>query len=261
MKILYMGNNQVGYTILRFLLDLGEDIVGLVIHPDGKEKYGWDLTKPLEVYGKNIPIIDGSKLREPDILQQVKDLEPDLGLSIFFAYIFKQEFIDIFPRGIINLHRSYLPYNRGMYTNVWGIIDRTPTGATLHYVNAGIDTGPILFRKELSDEPHDTGETLYRKQEELCIKLFKSSWPIIKNEPYPLLTLVSESMGTYHTAKDVDKIDCIDLELFYSAEYLINILRARTFPPYKGAYFEKDGKRYYMRLEIIPEEEFEKDAK
>jgi methionyl-tRNA formyltransferase len=60
--------------------------------------------------------------------------------------------------------------------------------------------------------------------------------------------------GTCHRTKDVAQIDCIDLDRSYSGRELIDLLRARTFPPYRNAYFqEKNGRRVYLRLELDPE--------
>jgi methionyl-tRNA formyltransferase len=53
---------------------------------------------------------------------------------------------------------------------------------------------------------------------------------------------------------DVAAIDRIDPELSYTAQELINLIRARTFPPYKGAYIEHDGSKIFLRLEMSSEE-------
>ena len=48
----------------------------------------------------------------------------------------------------INLHLSYLPFNRGKNPNVWSIIESTPCGATIHKIDEKIDTGKIYVRKK-----------------------------------------------------------------------------------------------------------------
>ena len=47
------------------------------------------------------------------------------------------------------MHISYLPYNRGFYLNFWSFIDNTKKGVTIHYIDEGIDTGDIIFQKEV----------------------------------------------------------------------------------------------------------------
>ena len=120
---------------------------------------------------------------------------------------------------------------------------------TLHTIDEGIDTGDILVQREVAQDPTDTGESLYRKLETASVELFRDSWPDIKANlivPSPQ----DPGAGTYHRTWDVDKIDLIDPDATYRAGDLIDILRARTFPPYKGAYVEKDGRKTYLRLSL-----------
>ena len=98
-------------------------------------------------------------------------------------------------------------------------------------------------------EPIDTGETLYRKLEYASIDLFKKTWPLLKSGNAPRLKQ-DINAGTYHKTKDVEKIDNIELDRKYTAKELINIIRARTFPPYRGAYFKINGRKIYIRVEL-----------
>ena len=110
-------------------------------------------------------------------------------------------------------------------------------------------TGDIIAQQEVPVEPIDTGETLYRKLERASLTLFQETWPLIKAGRAPRIPQ-NKGVGTYHRTRDVESIDKIQLDQQYKARDLINILRARTFPPYKGAYFEVGGKRVYMYLRL-----------
>jgi len=247
MRIIYLGNNYVGLEVLKWLKNEGKNIVGLIVHPKEKQKYTDEIVKLAAVAPENV--FDGSKLQQSSVLESIKKLNPDIGFSVLFDYILKDEFIKIFPKGIINLHPAYLPYNRGQYPNVWSIIEGTPAGVTLHYVDDKIDTGDIIDQVEVDVEPIDTGQTLYAKLEKASIELVKNAWlqvesGIVKSKKQ------KHHEGTYHRTKDVDSIDKIDLDRLYKAKDLINILRSRTFPPYKGAFFEIDGKRVYLSLKL-----------
>jgi methionyl-tRNA formyltransferase len=156
-----------------------------------------------------------------------------------------------FSRGCINVHPSYLPFNRGAYPNVWPLVERTPAGASIHGMDDGIDTGPVYARRRVRVAPWDTGKTLYAKTEEACVRLFADKWPAIRSgrlRPRP-----QPRRGTAHRTADVRRIDEIDLRRRYVAADLIDVLRARTFPPHAGAFFRAAGKRVYLRLELIPE--------
>ncbi len=252
-KILYMGNNFVALEVLKWLKDKNEDVAGLAVHPPEKSKYGEEIRRASGLSPELI--FSGTELNRAGFLEKIKELEPDIILSIFFNYILRGEIINVPRLGCINLHPAYLPYGRGQYPNVWSIIEGTPTGATLHYIqDESIDTGDIISQKEVPVDFTDTGESLHRKLENACIELFKENWGDIKNgtnkrTPQPV-------GGTYHTTGDVRQVDEIKLDENYKAKYLINILRARTFPPYESAYvILEDGSKIYIRLSLDEAEE------
>lgn len=258
MRILFLGNNWVAWQIVKWLREQNEQIVGVVIHPPHKRKYGNEIIRCAQVDPDRI--FDGSQLRQPEILPAIRALRPDIGLSVMFGYILTPEFINMFPDGVINLHPAYLPYNRGAYPNVWSIVERTPAGVTLHYIDAGVDTGDIIAQRQVPIEPIDTGETLYRKSEQACIELFKDTWPLIRSGRAPRISQQPDE-GTYHRTRDVERIDHIDLDRKYTARELIDIIRARTFPPYPGAYFIHKGRKVYLRLQLLYEDQLGEEEK
>lgn len=248
MKILFLGNNWVAWKILEYLKEQQESIVGLVIHAEDKQKYYKEICIVSDLPKKKI--FNGIDIRDDDTRKRIQALKPDLALSILFDYILPNEFISLFSEGVINLHPAYLPFNRGQYPNVWSIVDGTPSGVTLHYIDdEKVDSGDIIAQKVVPLEPIDTGMSLYQKLELASLDIFKKTWPYIKNGKI-VRRPQNIGDGTYHKTRDVDKIDEIHLEKKYSGRELINILRARTFPPYCGAYFEENGKRIYMKLEL-----------
>jgi methionyl-tRNA formyltransferase len=123
-------------------------------------------------------------------------------------------------------------------------------------MDAGIDTGDIIAQKEVPIEPFDTGKSLYRKLEQACVELFQETWPKIRSRRAPRIPQKIEA-GTHHVTKDVEGIDAIDLDKMYRAKDLIDVIRARTFDPYPGAYFTHEGRRIYLRLELLEEEALE----
>jgi len=247
MKIVYLANNFTGFKILEWLKKQGEQVVALFIHPPEKQKFAEEIIKIANVPSQNI--FYGTELSQISVLNAISNLNPDIAISILFDYLLKKEFINLFPKGAVNLHPSYLPFNRGQYPNVWSIIEETPAGVTLHYIDEKVDTGDIIAQIEVPVEPIDTGETLYRKLEYASIDLFKKTWPLLKSGNAPRLKQ-DINAGTYHKTKDVEKIDNIELDRKYTAKELINIIRARTFPPYRGAYFKINGRKIYIRVEL-----------
>ena len=255
MRILFFANNWVGWQVARWLKEQGEDIVGLVVHPPAKRKYGEEIIKSIEL-GESF-IFDGTDLRKPKTVSAIRALDADMGVSALFGYILRPEILKLLPAGCINIHPGMLPYNRGVYPNVWSIVDGTPAGATLHYMDVGVDTGDVIKSLEVDVEPIDTGESLYRKLERACVDLFKETWPLIRSGRPPRMAQDNKA-GTIHRTEDVKQIDEIELDGKYTAKGLINILRARTFPPYPGAFFVHEGRKIYLRIQLQYEEDLGK---
>jgi|ERR1700722_441722 len=258
MRIFCLCNNWLGWQVLKWLNQQGDAIVGVALHPEARAKNGPEIRS--QVPSSNCLLVDGSRLKERSVLEQVRKLEADIAVSILFGYVLSAEFIEIFPRGSINLHPGLLPHNRGAHPNVWSIVAKTPAGVTLHYIDAGIDTGDVIAQKEVPVLVTDTGATLYRRLEMEGLELFMNHWPSIRQgssarHPQPA------GVGSSHRAREVQKIDEIDPQKMYRAEDLINVIRARTFAPYPGAYFVHGGKKIYLRLDLREEDLREEDLR
>lgn len=78
----------------------------------------------------------------------------DAVVSFGYRHILRPPVIATARRAIVNLHIGLLPFNRGAHPNFWAWVDRTPHGVTIHEIDAGIDTGPILAQRRV-DFPDD----------------------------------------------------------------------------------------------------------
>jgi methionyl-tRNA formyltransferase len=246
-KIVVFGNGKVALEAMKWFREQGEEVAGLVLHPETSRRMGNEIISAAGLSKDRI--FDASLLRQAGTIDAIRALKADIGVSVFFGYILKRELLDLFPRGCVNVHPALLPFNRGAYPNVWSIVEGTPAGVTIHYIDEGVDTGDIISQREVAVEPVDTGETLYRKLEERAMELLSETWPEIINgravpRPQP------RTGGSAHRMRDVEQIDEIDLDKQYKARDLINILRARTFPPYRGAYFVKAGRKILVTIQL-----------
>lgn len=254
MRLICLVNNYLGWQALEYLRQQAE-VVGVVLHPP--ERIGFEKEILASARAAGARIIPADDLRSPNGLESIAQLNAEMGVSVMFGYLLKPEFLSLLPQGCINLHPAYLPYNRGAYPNVWSIVDGTPAGVTLHYVDEGMDTGDIIRQKRVPALSTDTGETLYRKLEAAGLELLRESWPDIQAGRI-LRTPQLAGSGTLHKAADTACIDEIRLAETYRAEDLLNILRARTFPPHKGAFICSGGRKLYIRIQF--EEDFAEDA-
>ena len=179
MRIVYFGNNQSGLRVLRWLKEQKEEIVGLVVHPPETGRWVSEIVEASGLEPDRIWL--ATSLSSTNTVAAIKELRPDLGVSVNFAYILRKPMLGLFQKGAVNLHTAYLPYNRGANPNVWSIIEGTPAGVTPHFMDEGIDTGDIIAQERVEVSATDTGASLYRKLEETSLSLFKRLWPEVKD--------------------------------------------------------------------------------
>ncbi len=246
MRVFVFANNLIGWRVIEEVAKTDE-IVGVAVHPRARSKYRDEIVEASGVGADRV--VDGSTLRTEATRDFVRELAPEVGVSALFGYVVPQEILDLLPAGCVNLHPAYLPYNRGAYPNVWGIVEGTGAGVTLHYMDATVDTGDIIARREVAIEPIDTGESLYARLERESVVLFRDEWPSIRTGR-ARRTRQEPGDGTAHRVRDVTTIDEIDLDKTYTARELIDVLRARTFGSFPGAYFVHDGRKVFMTLQL-----------
>lgn len=111
----------------------------------------------------------------------------------------------LMPGRIINLHTSFLPFNRGSAPNFFSFWDNTPKGVTIHLVDQGLDTGDILCQRQLTfDESRETFASTYDKLLAAIQELFRENWEKIKTGELAPRRQAGE--GTCHRLKDLEAI-------------------------------------------------------
>ena len=118
----------------------------------------------------------------------------------------------------------------------------------MHFVNELVDSGPVIFQKEIIFDWEDTGETLYLKAQKSLIELFKENYDAIRDGNY----VKSEQEIQAHTAKkrsDLTESCKIDLDQQYTARDLINLLRAKDFTGTPSCFFIENGV-YEVRIQV-----------
>lgn len=193
-------------------------------------------------------VLTSEAVADADTLELLTGLELELGLLAWWPYLLRHPLLGLPRLGFLNLHPSYLPHDRGKHYNFWTIVDDSPFGVSLHWVTEGIDDGEIAFQGAIEKTWEDTGESLYLKAQEAVVELFRKSLSRILASDIPRIP--QPPGGSFHLARELDGASRIELDEPTSARRLLNVLRARTFPPHPGAWFEEDGARYEVRVEI-----------
>jgi len=223
------------------------EAVFLGLNDAGEEVYSW-LNRRDDIEVKAL-------LTEKQQLSLIKDIEPDLVISGGFEHKVPEEIIEVPEKGIVNLHPSFLPYNRGAHPYIWPIIEDTPAGVSIHYMTEEIDEGAIIDREEVSVLPDDTAKTLRNRLMDAQVRQFKRCWPDIKDGAEGKEQRLEN--GSVHYSNELEEVREIDTEEKMKAGELIKKLRGLTYPPQKLAYFEENNERYFVEVEITPERELD----
>lgn len=124
----------------------------------------------------------------------------DLAVSYTYRYIITEDTIRALNNNVVNIHNSLLPWNRGADPNMWSIIERTPRGVTLHYINAGLDKGDIIMQKLVTDTDDETLASSYNNLDVAAKILFKEAFQHYKF--WPEMKKQALGKGSYHSVKD-----------------------------------------------------------
>lgn len=171
MKIVVLSNSLVSEPLITWLRQQNEDIV---------------------------------VINEEVSLEQLIEIKPSLIICYDYSFLLKDNIIDAFDQSIINLHLSYLPWNRGTDSYIWALIDNTPRGITIHLIDKGISTGDILVQEELVfNDAIDTPASAFAKHHEEMLEMFKVNWKYLKEKR--IIPTKQKKGGTAHNSADLDK--------------------------------------------------------
>jgi len=126
---------------------------------------------------------------------------PDLIVSYSYRHIIRAEVLKCHPGRFVNLHIALLPYNRGADPNPWSFIENTPKGVTMHVMDAGIDTGPIIAQRQVFfDESRETLGHSYEVLQGCMQDLFFERWTCLLDRTFRAAE--QTHAGTFHTARE-----------------------------------------------------------
>lgn len=187
---------------------------------------------------------------EEELIVKCKEL--DMVILAWWGRIIKGELLEAPRHGYINLHTSFLPYGKGKHPHYWSLVEEKPYGVTIMKIDAGLDTGAIIYQREIEKTWEDTGKTLYFKGiHEMC-DLLEEKKENLLNLKFEERVQVEE--GTFHFGKEINEDSIIHLDEKYRARDLLNKIRARTFEPFPASYFMEGGEKYEVRISIKKEE-------
>lgn len=254
LRFAFAGDRDIAVWVLDFLLSQNARPVALLTPDELKASHSRELRSRCSFLPEDRVLV-GAKFREPEGIEFLRDLQLDYILGIHFPYIVPESVLAVSGRGFLNLHPAYLPFDRGWHTASWAILEGTAAGATLHFMDKGLDTGDIILQKHMRVAEDDTADTLYRKLKLLELKVFREAWPRIQSGA-PARIPQNPDAGTLHKRQDLlqPQVQEIELDRPTTARELLARLRALTTDRLdEAAYFRTNGTRHRIQIDITPE--------
>lgn len=181
-RIIFMGTAPLAAVSLRALLGAPfADVAAVVTQPDRPK--GRDLKlQPSAVkevaMERGLPVLQPEKARDPQFLEHIRQLAPELIVVAAFGQILPQTLLDIPRHGCLNVHASLLPRWRGAAPIQWAILEGdAETGVTIMKIDAGLDTGDMLSTAATPISPADNAQTLHDRLAQMGAELLVRTIP------------------------------------------------------------------------------------
>ncbi len=231
-RIIYAGMPDMGYICLDKLILSGVNIVG-IIPPKKTDKTYSQFMEFVSAY--NLPILKFENLNDPDFIQNVKDLNADLGVVCSYNHKFPKVLLEAVKGGFLNAHPSLLPEYRGPnpYSNVI-INDEKETGITFHYMDENFDTGRVVAQIRIPILKDETMGTLFSRLNYLTADCLVGLLMNFENLDGQFQT-EEQPKGEFHYAKNYDlSLGNVIIDWTKTPEEIDRFIRALN--PFIGAY-------------------------
>ena len=255
MKVIFMGTPDFSVGTLEALIEAGHEVALVVTQPDKPKGRGMKMVaSPVKEYAieKNLQVYQPIKVRNnPEFLEEVKKLNPDLICVVAYGKILPQELLDIPKYGCVNVHGSLLPEYRGAAPIQWAVLNGDKkTGVTTMFMNAGMDTGDMILKEEVEIGDDETTGELWDRLKMIGANLLIKTVKEIENGTATRTKQPEEGTMAPMLSKEMAKIDWKNK----TANDIKNLVRGLN--PIMGAYTFLDGKKIkFWKVQTLTENE------
>ena len=178
-RLLFMGTPEISAKVLRTVINEGYNVVGVIAQPDRPVGRKGILEKvPTKIIAEefNIPVFQPARIRKE--YEFVKELNPDIILTIAYGQIVPQGLLDIPRLGCLNLHGSLLPKYRGAAPIQYALINNEKvSGMTLMEMIDKMDAGKMYAKQEVIIDENDNSTSLFEKMGDAACQLVINALP------------------------------------------------------------------------------------
>ncbi|MEY8702315.1 methionyl-tRNA formyltransferase [Francisella philomiragia] len=239
LNIVFAGTPDISAQVLKDLYKSQHNIQAVLTQPDRAKGRGKKIqfspVKEVAIANNTLVLQPLSFKKDPQVLEQIRELKPDVIVVIAYGIIVPQEFLDIPKYGCLNIHVSLLPKWRGAAPIQRAIqAGDSKTGICIMQMDAGLDTGDILNTLEVEIKDTDTSQSLHDKFAKLSIKpLLETLENIDTIKPQPqqgeptYAHKITKQEGLIDFTKSAKEISC----------------HIRAFTPWPSAFFMLEGEQ------------------
>jgi len=248
-----MGTPDYAVGALEALIRAGHEITAVVTQPDKAKGRSDSLQYPPVkecALTHGLTVFQPERVKRPEAVDRLRTYEADVFIVAAFGQILSREILDLPSYGCLNIHASLLPRYRGASPIQHVIIDgEERTGITIMQMDAGIDTGDILYQKEIPIDRQDTYQSLYGKLTALGGETVVEALEMLRQGALiPRKQAEEESCYAPLITKEMGRID-FSRDAF-SIERLIHGMN-----PWPSAYTSYQGKQLKIWEALAREEE------
>jgi methionyl-tRNA formyltransferase len=226
MKILFIGTVDFSLRILSKLIDLNENIIGVITK--SKSDFNSDFVD-LSILCKkhSIPFLYSDNINNIKTESWIRELEPDIGFCFGWSQIIKEKILNIPKQGIIGFHPANLPQNRGRHPIIWALVlGLEDTASTFFFMDKGADSGKIISQNKISISYNDDALSLYEKITNIASEQISIIITELKHNSIKLIEQDNKKANTWRKRGVSD--GQIDFRMCSNAIY--NLVRALTHP-------------------------------
>lgn len=248
MRIIFIGTVNFSYTMLKKLISLKANIVGVCTKKDSNFNSDFcdltNLSKQNNISSKYVQDINSK-----ENIEWIKGCNPDIIFCFGWSNLIKKELLDLPPMGIIGYHPSKLPSNRGRHPLIWALaLGLSQSGSTFFFMNEGADSGDILSQEDFTITNKDNAKSLYIKISNLAQTQIEDFFPKLLNKTFERIKQNHLLSNTWRKRGKKDGL--IDFRM--TSDNIYNLVRALS-KPYPGAHVEyKDEDISIWKIEVTP---------
>ena len=271
LRLVFFGTPEFAVPALNLLINSSDiEVLAVITQPDKPVGRKQILTAPpvKDIALKHgIPVFQPEKLNLDELLfKTLSDLKPDALVTVAYGQILKENYLNLSPLGVINLHASLLPKYRGPAPINWMLINgEKEIGVSTMLSDAGVDTGPILLSSEMLYLENETAQELTLRMSHFGADLLLSTLLKLNlnegeefskgevQQGFAELGLIDFFSPELHFSSPNSKQAFFKFSKPNSAENIHNLVRG-TYP-WPGAYFIFRGEKVAILETAVAGEE------